>query len=446
MNKNAPAPSAPRGALAWAAYDWANSAFATTVVAGFFPVFFKDYWSAGTPATVSTFWLGVTVSLASLAVALTAPVLGCLADSGGRRKRFLAFFAGAGVLLTALLPLIPRGAWPVAALVYGLAFVAWISSCVFYDSLIVAVSTPETSDRVSGLGFSLGYLGGGLLFAFNVLMTLKPEIFGLLEPGSADPSRGTLRAVQVSFLTVAAWWSLFSIPLLLKVKEPGGDRTRPVRQAAREGLAQLRRTFHDIRRLRPILAFLVAYWLYIDGVDTVITMAVDYGKSVGFATTDLITALLLVQFVAFPFAYLFGWLGQRVGTRRMILAGLLVYLGVCALATRLTPQPWSFWGFSVNPFYAMAFLIGTSQGGVQALSRSFYSRLIPREKSGEFFGFYNMVGRFGAILGPVLMGSFARFTGDPRWGLAPIAALLLGGGILLALMDEKAALAAASRE
>ncbi len=428
-----------RSVWSWALYDWANSAFATTVVAGFFPVFFKDYWSAGAEPTVSTFWLGVTLSLAGLTVALTAPVLGCFADGGGARKRSLALFAVLAIAMTALLPTIPRGAWPVAATVFGLGYVFWLCSLVFYDSLLPSVSRPENVDRISGLGFGLGYLGGGLLFALNVLMTLRPELFGLVAPGADEAARaaGQLRAVQLSFLTVAVWWALFAIPLLAFVPEPGGAGRVGLAEALRRGLAQLRDTFHEIRRYRTVFGFLIAYWLYIDGVDTVITMAVDYGKALGFTTPTLISGLLLVQFVAFPCALAFGWAGQRFGPKRPILAAIGVYIVVTVLATRLTVEPWPILGFQVSPFYALAVLVGTAQGGIQALSRSLYTRLIPAERSAEFFGFYNMVGRFAAIIGPFLVGVVGRMTGSPRLGIASIALLLVTGGVLLARLDLK---------
>lgn len=426
-----------RATWSWALYDWANSAFATTVVAGFFPVFFKDFWSAGTEPTVSTFWLGVTLSLSGLTVALVAPMLGSFADGGGARKRSLALFAALGIALTAALPWVPRGAWPAAATLYGLAYVFWLCSLVFYDSLLPSVSTAANVDRVSGLGFGLGYLGGGLLFALNVAMATRPDWFGIVPAGADEATRdaGTLRAVRLSFLAVAAWWAAFSTPLLLFVREPGASRRVPLGEALRRGFAQLRDTFLEIRRYRGVFAFLVAYWLYIDGVDTVITMAVDYGKSLGFPTSSLIGALLMVQFVAFPFALLFGWAGQRFGPKRPILLGIGVYVVVTALATQLTPEPWRFGGMSVSPFFLLAFLVGTAQGGVQALSRSLYTRLIPTDRSAEFFGFYNMVGRFAAIIGPFLVGTVGRITGSPRAGIGSIALLLVAGGALLARLD-----------
>jgi UMF1 family MFS transporter len=268
-------------------------------------------------------------------------------------------------------------------------------------------------------------------------MTLQPELFGLVAPGADAAARtaGQLRAVQISFLSVAVWWGLFSIPLLATVPEPG--RTGRVRwgEALRRGFSQLRDTFREIRRYRTVFGFLIAYWLYIDGVDTVITMAVDYGKALGFATPTLIGALLLVQFVAFPCALLFGWAGQRFGPKRPILVAIGIYIVVTALATQLTVEPWRILGAEISPFYALAILVGTAQGGVQALSRSLYTRLIPADRSAEFFGFYNMVGRFAAIVGPFLVGVVGRMTGSPRLGIGSIAILLVTGGVLLARLE-----------
>lgn len=410
-----------KGAISWAFYDWANSAFYVTVVSGFFPVFFKDYWSKGVEATVSSFWLGISITMAGLIVSLSAPVLGSLADRGSAKKKLLILFASIGIVFTALMSLIPEGAWPVASVSYVISYASILISLIFYDSLIVSVSDERDVDTVSGLGFALGYLGGGLLFAFNVFMTLKPEFFGLESP---------ITAVKISFLMVSIWWAVFTIPLILRVEEPAGEKIG-LGQAAREGFLQVMNTFAEIRKLRHVFIFLLAYWFYIDGVDTVITMAVDYGKAIGLETSDLIGALLMVQFVAFPFAYLFGWLGQKFGARRFIFIGITVYIFVTILGYRLDAGKYDLFGIEVDKFFAIAFLVGTVQGGVQALSRSLFSRLIPRERSAEFFGFYNMVGKFAAIIGPVMMGSVGRITGNPRLGILSISILFIIGAIFL---------------
>lgn len=407
-----------RRAVSWAFYDWANSAFATTVIAGFFPLFFKQYWSAGAPVTESTFWLGVANSLASLLIVLLAPLLGAIADRGGARKRFLVAFAVLGMVMTASLYGVGQGQWIWAVGCYVLALIGFSAGNIFYDALLVGVADERKLDIVSALGYSLGYLGGGLLFALNVAMTLYPGWFGL-----ADAAAG----VRVSFLSVALWWAVFTIPLLLFVPEPPAPGRSSGCAAIRAGLAQLRGSFREVRRLRVVATFLLAYWLYIDGVDTVIHMAVDYGLALGFPAESLIVALLLTQFVGFPAAIAFGRLGERWGPRSGILIAIAVYFGVTVWGYFIR-QPWE--------FYAMAVAIGLVQGGVQSLSRSLYARLIPAEKSGEFFGFFNMLGKFAAVLGPVLMGGVSLLTGNPRLSILSLLVLFVGGALLLLRVDE----------
>ena len=286
-----PATNAKKPIIAWALYDWANSAFATTVMAAFFPVFFKSYWSAGSDVTESTFQLGLANSLGSLIVVLLAPLLGAIADQGGTRRKFLFAFAFLGLLSTGCLYLVAQGAWELAILVYVLAVVGFSGANIFYDALLVEVTGREKSDSVSALGYSLGYLGGGLLFVVNVAMVLHPTTFGLADAGEA---------VRVSFLLVAVWWAVFSLPLLLWVEESPPVHTRRGWSAISGGYRQLIATFRDIRQLRTTFVFLIGYWLYIDGVDTIVRMAIDYGLSIGFDTNSLLIALGITQFVGFP--------------------------------------------------------------------------------------------------------------------------------------------------
>jgi UMF1 family MFS transporter len=400
----------------WALYDWANSAFATTIMAGFFPLFFKQYWSAGLEVTDSTFALGVANSVSSLVIVLSAPLLGAIADRGGRRKRFLAAFALVGIFLTAALYLVERGQWELAALLYALATIGFAGSLIFYDALLVSVARPERYDSVSAFGFAMGYIGGGLLFALNVTMVLNPGWFGLADEAEA---------VRWSFLTVSLWWLLFSLPLLMWVREPPAAG-EPAKDAVRAGLRQLMGTFREIRRLRMVFYFLLAYWFYIDAVDTIVRMAVDYGLSIGLESNSLITALLITQFVGFPAALLFGYFGGRFGPKRGIFVGLAVYVGVVLWATQMETEA---------EFYALAVIIGLVQGGVQALSRSLYARLIPKDKCAEFFGFFNMLGKFAAVIGPVLVGWTSAVTGEPRFSLLVLLLLFALGAFFLGRVD-----------
>jgi UMF1 family MFS transporter len=404
-------------------YDWANSAFSTTVMAGFVPVLFKSYWSAGVDSATSSFRLGLANSLASLVIALLAPALGAVADAGGSRKRFLLASAGIGVLASAGLALVGRGDWTTAALVYGLGVLGFSASMIFYDALLVDVSTPRTADRVSALGFALGYLGGGVLFALNVVMTQKPGWFGLPDATTA---------ARVSFLTVAAWWALFTIPLARHVRERTLVSVRPGAAhdggAGRRGIRQFMDTLRHLRAHRDAFVFLLAYWLYIDGVHTIVRMAVDYGISLGFPSSSLIMALLLTQFVGFPAAILFGRIGERMGARTGIFIAIAAYGGICLWGYRLA---------HVWEFYALAAAIGLVQGGINSLSRSYFSRLIPAAQSAQFFGFYNTIGRFSAVLGPVLMGWVSLATGNPRLSMLALLAFFVAGAMLLARVRER---------
>ncbi len=401
-------------------YDWANSAFATTVMAGFFPLFFKNYWAGELAVTESTFMLGNANALASILVVILAPILGAIADRGGAKKRFLLFFAFVGVVMTGSLYMVAQGEWAIALIVYILAVLGFSGSVVFYDALLVDVAEEMDFDMVSAIGFSFGYLGGGLLFAIDVLMTLYPQTFGL---------EGVSHAVRVSFISVAVWWGVFSIPVILFVKEDRNGVT-PGTAAIGGGFKQLLSTFKQIQKLKHTFLFLIAYWLYIDGVDTVVRMAVDYGLSIGLDSSHLMIALLLTQFVGFPAALVFGKLGEKSGARRGIMFAIFVYFIVIVWAYQMQ-QVWE--------FYTLAVIIGLVQGGIQALSRSFYARIIPRSESGEFFGFYNMMGKFAAVFGPLIMGWVAITTSSPRLSILSVLILFIAGALLFARVDEESA-------
>ncbi len=416
--------------VAWALYDWANSAFATTVMAGFFPVFYGAI-SEGLSTEDAQFWFNVTLAAASILIAVSAPVLGAIADRGGSRKKFLAFFASIGVLTTAALAWVHAGQWWMGLLLYGFGTVGFSGANVFYDSMLVDVAEEQELDLVSALGYSAGYIGGGLLFAINVLMVQQPEWFGLSGAGDA---------VAASFLSVAIWWSIFTIPLLLAVEETPTDKRAPRLEAIRAGLAQLADTLREIRGFRVLTLFLLAYWIYIDGVNTVIKTAVFFGDRVlGLEQAALITALLLTQFVAFPAALGFGALGARIGPKAAILIGLAVYLAALVYAWRFLEN--------TTDFFVLAVAIGLVQGGVQSLSRSLYARLIPPSKSAEFFGFFNMVGKFASIFGPLLIAFTPKLIpgATERDGIISLALLFVLGGFLLSRVRVEAAVEAARR-
>ncbi len=405
--------------ISWSMYDWANSAFATTVMAGFVPTFYAVYWRQGVPATQSTFELNTAGMIASVVVALLAPILGSIADKGGSRKRFLLFFAFLGMLATALLAVVGPSAWLWALVAFGFGSLGFAGANIFYDSLLVNVAREEKVDFVSGLGYSMGYLGGGLLFCLNLLMFQKPEMFGF-----ADGTEG----VKASFVSVALWWGLFTVPLLMFVRESRQEVSGSLGDAARAGVRQVIETFHRIRQLRVVLLFIVAYMIYIDGVNTIIRVAVKYGNDLGFDSSVPVKALLLTQFVGFPAAVLFGKIGEWIGPKRGILIAIVAYAAITLYAA-----------IELNEeveFYYLAVAIGLVQGGVQSLSRSFYARLIPKDKAGEFYGFYNMMGKFTSVFGLTLMGIVGLISDSIRLAIGSLVVLFLVGGILLLFVRE----------
>ena len=401
-----------RSQWGWALYDWANSAFATTVLAGFFPIFFKSYWNAGVPDDVVTFRLGLAHSASGLFIFLMAPLLGTLADRSGAKKAFPFGFALLGAAATALLYAAPANAWVAATVLFSVASIGFSGSLVFTDALLVDVAQPDEYERVSALGYGLGYLGGGLLFALNVAMVLKPAAFGLADKGAA---------VQWSFVMVGLWWAIFTLPLMRWVRERPPAST-PAGPAVAAAFGELAATLRSLASHRAIWMFLLAYWLYIDGVDTVIRMAVNFGQVLGFPDDSLIIALLLVQFVGFPAAIAYGRLGQRWGARNSIVLGIAVYAGVTV---------WAYTLQTVAQFYAMAVVIALVQGGVQSQSRAMFAQIIPPERAGEYFGFYNMLGKFAVVLGPMLMGWAALWLHDQRASLMVLLVLFVPGALLL---------------
>lgn len=404
-----------RPVLGWAAYDWANSAFSLSVVTAFVPILLSEYWNDGADSTLTTFRLGMANGVASLIIALTAPLLGAIADLAGRRKGLLFLFAALGIVMTGSLFFVARGQWPLGILCYVAASIGFASSNSLYDGLMVHVAPATHYDRVSAYGYALGYLGGALLFSVNVVMVANPGLFGLASE---------VEAIRLAFLMVAAWWFVFSMPLLIWVKEPH-DAT--VGQPFSESFRQLIKTIKEIVGHSNIALFLLAYWLYIDGVFTIIKMAVDFGLSQGLSMQDLILAILITNFVGFPAALAFGRIGLRIGAKSGLVIALLIYICVTFAAAFIT---------TAAEFYILAVSIGLVQGGVQSLSRSFFARMIPQRQSAEYFGFFNMIGKFSAVLGPILTGVVALSFGSQRIGILSILILFLAGLLLLLKVEQ----------
>ena len=396
---------------AWALTAWANHAFATTVLVGFFPIFFDQYWAAKLPGTTSTFYLGLTNSSAAFIVMLLAPWLGALSDRRGEKKLWFGIWSAVGALATAALCLIGAGHWGWALAVFGLGSIGFFAGSSFQDALIVQVADAHQTNRVSSLGFALGYLGGGLIFLLNVLLVKYPHWFHVADASTA---------IRIAFVDVALWWIVFSLPLFRYVHEAAPT-------AIATGWRELWHTLRAVLRDRPVLNFLLAYWLYIDAIGTLQQMAVDFGIKLGFSSNALIPALLLVQFVSCPSALLCGRLGDRIGTRRAIYLGLAVFVALTCFAYFIQNE---------RQFYILAAVVGTVQGGVQALSRSYFARLIPRERAGEYFGFYNMLAKFAAVLGPLAMGVVAIATGNQRLSILVLEVFFIGGALLLARVRD----------
>jgi UMF1 family MFS transporter len=405
-------PVRPREVWSWALYDWANSAFSLSVLTVFVPVLLGGLWNDGAESTVTTFRLGLANGLASAVVVLLAPVLGAVTDQARRRKPWLALLTALGVAATAGLFGLGAGDWPLAVALFVLASIGFFGANALYDAMLMDVAAPRDYDRVSALGYGLGYLGGALAFALSVIMVAAPTAFGLADETAA---------ARWSFLVVAAWWAVFSLPLLLWVRERQAGEPAPG-LAFLAGFRQLGRTLRLLRGQRNLLLFLAAYWLYIDGVYTIIKMAVDYGLSQGLSTRDVTFAILLTNFIGFPAAILFGRLGEWLGPKAAIFLTLGVYMVATGAAVFLT---------TALEFYLLAAAIGCVQGGVQSLSRSLYARLVPAAERGEYFGFYNMLGKFSSILGPVLAGTAALVAGSQRFGILSILVLFAAGAWLL---------------
>lgn len=401
-----------RSQWSWVLYDFGNSAFATSVVAGFFPVFFKKYWSEGVDPHVSTSRLGFALAFAGIIMALLAPVWGRQSDLASSRKNWLVSFASLGILLCASLYFVPQGQWWVAILCYVGAYIGFEASVIFYDSLLVEVAEPQEFHKLSSRGFAFGYLGGGLLFLFNVLMTLFPEKFGLSS---------TAEAVRLAFLTVAVWWAIFAFILFKGVRE----RVRVAQERDKnilETFRSLAQSFKKLIQHKNIFFFLLAYWFYIDGVYTIYTMAVDFGLSLGLDQADLMKALLITQFVGFPSALFFGFLSHKFSTKKLLFLCLFVYTCVLIYSTQLKTG---------TDFMLLAGCVGLVQGGIQSLSRSYYAHLIPPEHSAEYFGFYNIIGKSASFVGPMLVATVTLVTQEPRWSMLSIAILFLAGAVLL---------------
>jgi UMF1 family MFS transporter len=408
---------------AWAWYDWANSVYFTTVITAVFPSFYSTYAAAGLEPAQATARFGLITTVSVAVVAIMSPVLGALADYSGIKKTLLAFFMSVGVLACAAMIFITEGNIVLASLLFLIGNIGVSGSLVFYDSLLPHVAKPEETDRVSAAGYAMGYVSGGVMLLINLAWILRPELFGF------DSS---VSAIRASFVAVGLWWAVFSLPLFRTVPEPASAGA-PVSIAA--AFRRLGRTLQEIRTYRHAFLMFIAMLLYQDGIQTIIRMAAVYGAEVGIEQTSQIAAFVMVQFVGIPFAFLFGALGSRLGTKRCI----FIAIGVYALATIL-----AFFMTSVVHFFLLAFLIATVQGGAQALSRALFARLIPRDRTSEFFGFFAVAERFATVFGPAIFTISVMITGNSKSAILAILGLFGAGALVLSRVDEQEGMRAAA--
>ncbi|RDY72100.1 MFS transporter [Halobacillus sp. SY10] len=401
----------------WMLYDFANSAFATTIMAAVLPVFYYDVAAKGIQESLAASYWGYSQSIAVLIVAILAPILGAISDYSAAKKRFLMFFAYMGMIASVLLAFVGEGDYVFASILLIVGTIGFSGANVFYDAFLPEVAKEEDIDRVSAAGFTLGYVGGGVLLAVNLLMIMKYEWFGL-------PS--TLMGTKLAFVSVGIWWFVFSIPLIKNVVEEKKRQQKRERSYVAIGFQRLGRTWKELRQFKQLLIFLLAFWLYNDGISTIIKMATIYGRDIGIDSTSLITALLITQFVGIPCTFFFGWLAGKITPKRALMISLSIYLVIVALGYFMT---------SALHFYILAVCVGFVQGGAQALSRSIFGRMVPGDRHAEFFGFYGISSKFAAIFGPFAFALVGQLTGSSRFGILSLLFFFIVGMILLYVLD-----------
>ena len=401
---------------AWIAYDAGNSAFATTVVAAFFPIFYKEFWSTGVDNLTAASYYSWTLTFSNLALLFSAPIIGSITDLSRTTKKLFTFFVLISIVFVALLSVLDLGDWFTALLFFGIANYCFSAGNILYDKMLVQIAPQSQLTRISSLGFAYGYLGGGVLFLINAFMTLSPETFGL-----ADASE----AIQWSFVMVSAWWGMFLIPLLIHYKDRGVALYK--KSLVKESTIKVFVTLRNISEHKNAFLFLLAFFLYIDGVHTVMALASTFALNLGLASSSVIVGLILVQFVAFPATLIWSRISSRYGDRSVINICIVAYIGIIFYSTTLS---------SATEFYILAAGVGSVQGGIQACSRSLFGKLVPEEKSGEFFGFFNTFGKAGAFIGPALVAIFITVFDSITIALTPIILLFITGGMIMLKVKE----------
>jgi len=414
---------------AWSMYDWANSAFATTIMAAVLPIYYRAIAEPTLTGNQITSYWAYTNSIALLLIAIISPILGAMADFKGQKKRYLTIFALGGIIATAFMFFLTTGDWFLASSLFILGNIGFAGANVFYDSLLPHISKKDDIDQISTRGYAMGYVGGGILLAINLAMIMLPDFAPQLLPG-VDLVAFKVLMTRVSLASVAVWWLVFTIPLWKRVAEPprqvfqGEMDSNPFKA----GFKRLGETFKEIRKYGDLFKFLVAFWLYNDGIGTIIKMATTYGDEIGIPDTSLIVVLLMVQFVGIPFAFLFGWLAKKIGTKKSIYLSLGVYALISIGGYFMS---------NATHFLILGFAVAMVQGGAQALSRSLYGRMVPKSQSAEFFSFFSVSGKFAGIFGPLIFGLVSQLFGNSRLGIISLIIFFISGGLLLTRVDEE---------
>ncbi len=411
--------------LSWVLYDFGNSAFATTIMAAVLPTFYYDVAAKGLGDSVAASYWGYSQSIAVLIVAIMAPILGAISDYSAAKKKFLRFFAYMGIIASILLAFVGEGDYLFASVLLIIGTIGFSGGNVFYDAFLPEIADEQDIDKVSTSGFAWGYIGGGVLLAINILMILKHDWFGLPNATAAS---------QAAFVTVGIWWFIFSIPLFRNIREEKKIAVKRDRSYIAIGFSRVGHTFKDIKQYKQLLIFLLAFWMYNDGISTIIKMATIYGKDIGIDTNSLIIALLITQFVGIPCTFFFGYLARKITAKRALLIALYVYLGIVVLGYFMS---------SALHFYLLAICVGLVQGGAQSLSRSIYGRMVPKNKHAEFFGFYGISSKFAAIVGPFVFALVGQLTGSSRLGIFSLVFFFIGGIILLKFVNIEKGMAEA---
>lgn len=421
---------------AWAMYDFGISGMQTIIMTAVFPIFFVKVAAANIDPDRAAAWWGYVNTIGAVLIAVIAPILGALADFKAAKKKFLFAFMLIGAGATAAMFFISRGDMVYASVAFIVSLAGATGSMTFYEALLPHIADESEVDRVSTAGYALGYVGGGLLLAVALLIIQKPELVGLPHGDGLTPMQATL-PVRLSFVAVAAWWIAFAIPVLRAVAEPPrtlepdeASRTAPIRAS----ITRLGTTLRELRDYKQAFLMMLAFTIYNDGIQTIIKMASVYGTELRIDQGQLIAAILLVQFIGIPAAFAFGSIAGRLGAKRSIFIGLVVYTGICIFGYFLQ---------TARDFWILAVVVGLVQGGTQALSRSLFATLVPKHKSGEFFGFFSVFEKFGGILGPLAFAVASQVSGSSRVAILSVIVFFVIGAVLLAMVDEKAGAAVA---